>query len=107
MGHLYQDPALAMCFRKEKDDWKGWELTLCMYKVRIFHDFSKEEALLIIVLRAAASCIHVAYSSKARPSAAGSIDRLETVPCPVAVLYMGQYVWSISRRKSGSRFHSP
>lgn len=77
-----------------------------MYKVRVFHDFSKEEALLIIVLCAASSCIHVAYSGKARVSAAGSIDRLETVPHPVAVLYMGQYLRNISRRKTGSLFRS-
>lgn len=86
--------------RKETDDRPGEQPTLCMCKVRIFHDFSKEEALLVIVLRAAASCVHVAYSSKARVSAAGSINRLETVPYPVAVLSLGQCESEIRRRES-------
>lgn len=77
-----------------------------MYEVRIFHDFSKKEALLVIVLCATSSCIHVAYSSKARVSAAGSIDRLETIPHPVAVLYTGQRLQNVTRRKTGSLFRS-
>lgn len=60
--------------------------TVCMDEVRVLHDLSKEEALLVIVLGAAVGSIDVAEGREARVGTGGSVDCNERVPSPVTIL---------------------
>lgn len=57
-----------------------------MDKVRVLHDLSKQEALLVVGLGAAVRSIDVGQGRKARVGSGGGVDCNEGVPSPVTVL---------------------
>lgn len=60
--------------------------TLCVDKVRVLHDLSKEETLLVVVLGAAVGSIDVAQSREAGVGTTSGVDCNEGIPSPVTVL---------------------
>ena len=57
-----------------------------MYKVGVFHNFSEEEAFLVVVMGAPTGFVHIGHGIEAGASTAGCVNSLEPVPDPVTVL---------------------
>lgn len=61
--------------------------TASLDQVRIFHDLSKQETFLVVVLGATPDCVDICDARETGISAAGRVDVDECIPRPVTVLF--------------------
>jgi hypothetical protein len=66
--------------------------------VRIFQNFSKEEALLFVVKSSSSSNVDVIKARVTGPYMACRVDSKEGIPCPVLVLYDMSIISEIKKR---------